>query len=1090
MAVNDFLDFSRPFNPGAVDLPAAPRPAPTIPPLAPEEESSVLERLGHGALSGLAWLGSSLGKALGGRAIRGALGGKPRELASIIPFSDTLGITDPADEVHGAELLGNRHADFLSPEGLGGLGLDILLDPATYLTFGTGALSRAGRVAQRAGILPETMAGRIGTTLGDLTTATNMSGLGRATQTAANVGDTARAMGLKLGDILHEPLGGVAGLRLPFTEPTALLGTGPIGQKVGSYLDTALDKLKYSAPVRQLSALFDPSVGGATTEVGQRAARAGAETFRQGQAAVRAKQLDVLRTLQEHDALGTGQLLRQAVELGPESLASSFHGPFLPGTDAASLAPVQGLTQAAGKVRSYLDEMLAHENALGIPTKFLTNYFPRYKTVLAKDTGGFSSGARQTFPTGHPSLVGREDVLMDIPGGTVLGVNPLLQDPELKALVGGKVLPEAAADTKPLLAAARIREKYLGMTPADEANMFQLAQKAKGGTPLSPNEQMIYDIAKGKWDKSQDLTGLLRSLDPQYAAAGLDFFGNHPGTDLLTRGLYHERAIAGTNAIHDMLAKVATTPDLAEAGSIPLRQVLINAGLAESGQLTHGAHTTMVQRLLKEGVDLSQPGAFDKLYVPAKVAEDAARYQRAVSSPAGLEPFLKAFDAVTNFTKAMQTTVWPAFHSRNFVTGMFMNWITGAADPRHSPLSPAAYLQPIKEAAALRSGAKVIDEANKIKGLEHLTPEQATRALADEIYVQRVTGHKVLSDITGQGQHVAQQGLPVLPGEGAPGFADLLKGAIPKTREQANPLNIAGVGSNVDLFAPVKAGRQIGEMADDVNRMAAYIARRRQGYTPEMAAMETKASHYDYSSLTGFERNTMRRLIPFYNWMQNNVPFMVQQLAKEPGGKLATVIKAAGEARGSEPGFLPSYLGQGLALPLGAPQEGTTRFLSHTGLPFEDFAQGLGVQGLLGSLNPMLKAPAELATGRQFFTGRDLADLHTMTGGTLGDQLLMNSPLSRFATTGRTLADERKGMLSKAVNLFTGSHLTDVDMQKARDIAVREMIDQATRGDRNVGRFERLYVRPENLANLSPEELLLLRLNATREAAHRQQALR
>ncbi len=31
----------------------------------------------------------------GGRAIRGLLGGKPRELLSVVPFSDTLGITEP-----------------------------------------------------------------------------------------------------------------------------------------------------------------------------------------------------------------------------------------------------------------------------------------------------------------------------------------------------------------------------------------------------------------------------------------------------------------------------------------------------------------------------------------------------------------------------------------------------------------------------------------------------------------------------------------------------------------------------------------------------------------------------------------------------------------------------------------------------------------------------------------------------------------------------------------------------------------------------------------------------------------------------------
>jgi hypothetical protein len=1041
--------------------PAAPRTEPTIPPLSPEEESSLLARIGGAATSGLAWLGGSLGKAFGGRAIRGLLGGNLRELASVIPFSDTLGITDPSQEVRGAELLGNKEADLLSPEGIGGLGLDILLDPGTYLTFGGSALTPLGKAARQAGVLPKTLLGRT-------------QGLAAG---APELGALASATGRSPAELAGQALGGVAGLRIPFTEPTAVLGTGPVGQKLAGLIDTGLDKLKYSAPVRYLSSLFDPTVGGATTAIGQRAGRAASEAFTAGQAAARTKQLEVLRILQEHDALGSGQLLRQAVEQ-----PGSLYGPFAPGVE-------QGVTEAAAAVRGHLDEMLRLERSLGIPTKALldetVNYFPRYRTVLEQDTRGFSSGARQGLPTGHPSLVGREEILRDFPGGTA-GVNLLAADPELKALVGTPTLTPGAAAPKPLVAAQKIRERYLGMSAADEAEMFGLANRLSSSTnPLTEAEKAAYDALKSKWDQANRLTDWVRGLDPQYAEKGLEYFGNNPATDFLTRALHHERAVSGAGAIHEMLAATAEPAGAAAAGAVPLRQALTEAGFAEGGSVTQGAVQALQQRLSARGVT----AGLDDLYVPAQVAKDASRYVKAVTTPEGLEPFLKVYDQVTNLTKTMQTTLWPAFHTRNFVTGLWMNWVTGSGDPRY-PFSPMAYLKPLQEAVALRSGVTALEGANGIKGLTHLSAEDATRALQDEIYVHNVTGHKVFADVTGQGQHVAQQAAPRLPGQAQPTFGELLSGAIPRSGREWNPLNVAGVGANVDLFAPAAAGRRIGEASDDLNRVAAYLAKRRQGLEPAVAAAEVKATHFDYSALTPFERSTMRRVVPFYNWLSNNVPFAVSQLAAEPGGRYAMALRAAGEARGAEPGFLPPYLGEGVALPIGGPAEdGTRRFLSHTGLPFEDLAQEVNVRGYLGALNPLIKAPLELATNRQFFSGRDLTDLYTMTGNTVGDQLLMNSPLGRFVTAGRTLADERKDLLAKAVNLGTGVHVTDVDMGKARDIAVRELIDEATRGDRNVGRFERLYVRPENLANLSPQELLLLRLNATREAAHRQAAL-
>src|SRR5688572_29384480 len=57
-----------------------------LPELSDEDESSILADIGAGAMSGIATVGHILDKHTGSRALRGLLGGKPRELASLIPF--------------------------------------------------------------------------------------------------------------------------------------------------------------------------------------------------------------------------------------------------------------------------------------------------------------------------------------------------------------------------------------------------------------------------------------------------------------------------------------------------------------------------------------------------------------------------------------------------------------------------------------------------------------------------------------------------------------------------------------------------------------------------------------------------------------------------------------------------------------------------------------------------------------------------------------------------------------------------------------------------------------------------------------------
>jgi hypothetical protein len=247
-------------------------------PLPPEEEQSQLKKLlGYGT-SALGFVGGQLDKFTGSRAIRGALAGKPRELASILPMSDTLGITNEEDRTSGEELA--KHYGLLDGEGqkgefelrdLVGPALEIGLDPTTYLTFGGSALTKAGQAAKKLGALPKGMAGRIrGFTAADDVAKAMGLGVPEATQLAGKVG-------LDINDLIGKPLGGMAGVRnfpvFGHANPDAILGTGAKSQKIADKLADVGDTLTYSAPGRYVSAAVDPRVLGRTEETFQRVAR-------------------------------------------------------------------------------------------------------------------------------------------------------------------------------------------------------------------------------------------------------------------------------------------------------------------------------------------------------------------------------------------------------------------------------------------------------------------------------------------------------------------------------------------------------------------------------------------------------------------------------------------------------------------------------------------------------------------------------------------------------------------------------------------------------------------------------------------------
>ena len=304
-------------------------------------------------------------------------------------------------------------------------------------------------------------------------------------------------------------------------------------------------------------------------------------------------------------------------------------------------------------------------------------------------------------------------------------------------------------------------------------------------------------------------------------------------------------------------------------------------------------------------------------------------------------------------------------------------------------------------------------------------------------------------------------------------------------------------------IAPVlSAGAEVGQNVEDFLRLSHFIGAMRNGLSPVEAALSVKKWHFDYrpEAFTWAERNVLKRLVPFYSFMSRNLKLVASELMQDPGGRLAQSIRAASQPNIDRPGLVPGYITERAAIPIGQEQEGgRQKYITSLGLPFEqafDIIQfepttsqtiRRTTEGLLAQMRPEIKGPLEQLANRNFYFGRPLDAQKTLTGNQPLDQLLYNSPIARFVSSGRQLADPAKTPLDHVLNFTTGLKISDVPIDAARR-ENEDVLRGILREDPRVRNFENLYIPPENLEGLSPETVLLMRLYGSVQAQRRKQA--
>lgn len=631
-------------------------------------------------------------------------------------------------------------------------------------------------------------------------------------------------------------------------------------------------------------------------------------------------------------------------------------------------------------------------------------------------------------------------------------------------------------------------------------------------------------------------------------------FGNHPIADHRSYMVSQRMNTEKANAVHDMFAQLGK----------PLREINTREGHVGLGAAFDKLGFKNIPRAIEKFTEKTKGrfGADADVYLPKDTVEELAELFKKdpFGKPKQVNKFLDRYDRWINNAFKMAVTAWPAFHFRNLTSGVIQNVISGA----YNPAQAIRYSELARQFSLGNDAIKGLSQHKGIKRLfgENLTDAQATQKLReivdahdlrgsrfDEIVEEALLRESMPPDATPWER--LSPDLMKKPGAGPVGFLTPWKtlggiarqpglkgklGALDPGIEwpfigRQNP-GAAGLGTDVvpegvplkageqtETFLPSKAQRQAGRIVEDVSRVGALVGYLDQGMSLDQAIRRVKETQVDYRNLSEIDRNVMRRVFPFWTFLKGISTNTANEILSHPGGKLAQTIRASN--RGREGGaYTPSYIGEGLSIPLGE-----DKYLARLGLmhetPFDmaayqtrpgaepgeaprmDIFETLSrsLQKVGSATTPAFKTPAEIAFDKQLFTGREHKDLYpfpfkpdeTLPSdyALLANALLGGSPTARAVSTGRKLVDERKSPLEKGLSVTTGLGLTDVygGAERAKQLEASRRMQETLEQSPRIKEFSTLYSPSGMQESLTPTERALLRFQTTQRAKRKEAAM-
>lgn len=438
------------------------------------------------------------------------------------------------------------------------------------------------------------------------------------------------------------------------------------------------------------------------------------------------------------------------------------------------------------------------------------------------------------------------------------------------------------------------------------------------------------------------------------------------------------------------------------------------------------------------------------------------------------------FDAITSLFKRSVTGLFAPFHIRNFISGHIQNFEaigTAALNPR-----------------LIASGQKIA----YLMGKGQKIPAGTVQLGGKPVKLQTVM-KPFVNRFSGDTFYNADFDTALKSGGALKSAAPILSGQRVK-----ETFKTAGLGTEA---IPFKVARAIGQYIEHQQKATAYLAALDMGKSIKEALALAEKAGFDYRALTRFESQVMRRIVPFYSFARKNIGLQLGTLGTNPQriNQILSFFENMGEPLSEEEKQnLPAFMQEVLGPKLKDTPNGLRQYLTGFGTPIEAFSQLVSGNPILrgiSQMNPLLKVPIELGTGKDSFRQRDVKDTYNADEYKSAPQFVKDlleikevqkdvlkknaqgklvkvgerteyvaNPerlliaRSLFTSRGVTYLDEAfngdlQGFL-KALKLTTGIRVSQVDFEKTKSLNERdkrrELEDLLTKTG-EVSRFTKVY---------------------------------
>jgi hypothetical protein len=334
------------------------------------------------------------------------------------------------------------------------------------------------------------------------------------------------------------------------------------------------------------------------------------------------------------------------------------------------------------------------------------------------------------------------------------------------------------------------------------------------------------------------------------------------------------------------------------------------------------------------------------------VANQLTRSYKALTNQEEINKFLKVYDGAQNWWKMWSLGIRPAYHAKNTIGNLWNSYLGGLTTPK-----------PYGDAAAFQVKVAKNNLSGKIAGYP-----------TEELYDAMMT-----RGVFGQGQY---------------------GGDISRTLES----QIAGGNRNPFTLATsnpiLQGGFKLGQTIEDNARIALFIDQLNKGASFDKAGNHVRKYLFDYGDVNPFEKDVLKRVMPFYTWSRKNIPLQLEALATQPD-KINKInlainnIQQANQVEQPDLSQVPDYIREQAPVYVGSNAEaGTvsaiplvnllptfdiaaiTKFLNTETAPqgLEKGKLGTALSTVMGGVSPIIKAPLEYLANYDFFRKKTIRE--------------------------------------------------------------------------------------------------------------------